>query len=164
MATKEIINGEEKVAQADFRKYNSLADRMEDHAIFLQQDRYKSIIGNINYASVAQKLYEDGYSTSPVYPSSLLTFIEKYKLYQYDVKNLMRKMVTNIVAATLGNHEHIVVNCNSNASEGAAKANSANVDLFISLHMNASNGKGHGTEALVDSESSGSYPYAERLC
>lgn len=200
--TKEVINGQDQIVQAYFRSYKSLADSIEDHAIFLQKDRYKNIIGDINYASVAQKLYEDGYSTSPVYPSSLLTLIERYKLYQYDVKtfnekegNKMRiglrgghsancigaagvideystmQRFYNIVAATLGSHGHIVIDCNSNASdqigelsEGAAKANGANVDLFISLHMNASNGQGHGTEALIASTSSGSYQYAERLC
>ncbi|WP_026886726.1 N-acetylmuramoyl-L-alanine amidase [Clostridium beijerinckii] len=66
---------------------------------------------------------------------------------------------------------HTVIDCNSNGSnanaelsEGAAAANAANVDLFVSLHMNAFNGSGHGVEALVSSESSKALPYAQRLC
>lgn len=65
---------------------------------------------------------------------------------------------------------HIVVDCNSNGSnanaelsEGATKSNNANVDLFISLHMNCYNGSAHGTETLVSSTSSKAYPYAQRL-
>lgn len=66
---------------------------------------------------------------------------------------------------------HIVIDCNSNGntanaelSEGANKANNNNVDLFISLHMNAFDGQGHGTECVISSTSSASYAYAQRIC
>lgn len=65
---------------------------------------------------------------------------------------------------------HTVINCNSygstasaELSEGASIANSNDVDLFISLHMNCYNGSAHGTEALVSSTSSGAYQYATNL-
>ncbi|WP_297425788.1 N-acetylmuramoyl-L-alanine amidase [Clostridium sp.] len=65
---------------------------------------------------------------------------------------------------------HTVIDCNSNGSnasaelsEGANIANSNNVDLFISLHMNCYNGSAHGTEVLVSSSSSGAYQYAQNL-
>ncbi len=71
----------------------------------------------------------------------------------------------------LTQYGHTVIDCNSNGSnanaelsEGAAKANAANVDLFVSLHMNASNGQGHGVEALVTSESSKALSCAQKLC
>lgn len=66
---------------------------------------------------------------------------------------------------------HTVIDCNSNGPfaltelyEGAAKANYSKVDLFVSLHMNASNGEGNGVEALVSSSSSKALAYAQRLC
>lgn len=75
------------------------------------------------------------------------------------------------VKALLEINGHTVINCNSNAftqgaelSEGCTEANNNNVDLFISLHMNASNGEGHGVEALVSSQNSRAIPYAQRLC
>lgn len=65
---------------------------------------------------------------------------------------------------------HIVIDCNSNGSnanaelnDGANKCNSANCDLFISLHMNCYNGQAHGTEVLVSSVNSTAYPYAQKL-
>lgn len=74
------------------------------------------------------------------------------------------------VKAVFEQYGHTVIDCNSNAdtqngelSEGANKANSANCDLFISLHMNCYNGQAHGTEALVSSENSSAYTHAQRL-
>lgn len=84
---------------------------------------------------------------------------EQMKLYYLAVKSVLEK------------YGHGVIDCNSNGStpnaelsEGANKANNNNVDLFVSLHMNASNGQGHGTEALVSSKRSKAYSYANNLC
>ena len=75
------------------------------------------------------------------------------------------------VSELLSSYGHTVVNCNSNGategaelSEGAAKANNANVDLFISLHMNAFDGSAYGTECVISSQNSGSYKYAKKIC
>lgn len=84
---------------------------------------------------------------------------EQMKKYYVAVKSIFEQ------------YGHIVIDCNSNAntpgaelSEGANKANSNNVDLFVSLHMNASDGQGHGVEAWVSSTNSGAYNYAANLC
>jgi len=81
------------------------------------------------------------------------------------------KKYYSAVKKVLEDYGHVVVDCNSNGStagvelsEGANKSNNANVDLFISLHMNASDGQGHGVEALVSSVNSGAYKYALNLC
>lgn len=81
------------------------------------------------------------------------------------------KKYYSAVSQVLTAYGHTVIDCNSNAntqdgelSEGATKANSNNVDLFVSLHMNAFDGSGHGTEALVSSANSGAYKYALNLC
>ncbi len=84
---------------------------------------------------------------------------EQMKLYYTNIKSVLEK------------YGHTVIDCNSNRStageelsEGASIANSNNVELFVSLHMNASNGQGHGTEALISSTKSGAYGYANNLC
>ncbi|MDR3595079.1 N-acetylmuramoyl-L-alanine amidase [Clostridium sp.] len=81
------------------------------------------------------------------------------------------KLYYAAVKCVLEEHGHTVIDCNSNGSdanaelsEGANIANSNNVDLFVSLHMNASDGQGHGVEAWVSSTSSGAYSYATNLC
>ena len=87
-STKEIVNGKEVTIEAYFRKYNSIKDSILDHAIFLQKNnRYKNLIGDIDYVSVANKLYQDGYSTSPQYPNKLTTLINQYNLNGYDITN-----------------------------------------------------------------------------
>lgn len=75
------------------------------------------------------------------------------------------------ISKVLTSYGHTVIDCNSNGytanvelSEGAAKANNTSVDLFLSLHMNAFDGNGNGTEALVSSENSKALSYAEKLC
>lgn len=75
------------------------------------------------------------------------------------------------VSKLLIDNGHEVINCNSNAAtqgmelaEGVHKANSANVDLFISLHMNSYDGKAHGTECHISSTTSRSFDYAKRIC
>lgn len=74
-------------------------------------------------------------------------------------------------AKILRDYGHTVIDCNSKAStenaelrEGANKANAAKVDLFISLHMNASaNHNAFGTEAWIHSRGSRALPTAQRL-
>lgn len=75
------------------------------------------------------------------------------------------------IKVVLEKYGHTIIDCNSTGStagaelsEGAAKANANNIELFISLHMNASNGLGHGTEALVSSQNSSAFTYAQNLC
>ena len=74
------------------------------------------------------------------------------------------------VKAVFEKYNHTVIDCNSNGTtasaelyEGAKKANNANCDLFISLHMNAFNKLANGSEVLVSSAKSTAYPYAKRL-
>ncbi|AGF54810.1 N-acetylmuramoyl-L-alanine amidase [Clostridium phage HM T] len=85
-------------------------------------------------------------------------------------EHMQMKKYYEAVKAVFEKYGHTVIDCNSNAgtqngelSEGAEKCNSANCDLFISLHMNCYNGSAHGTEVLVSSDASTAYPYAQRL-
>lgn len=99
-----------------------------------------------------------GHSPNCTGASGIVIEYEQMEKYFEVVKNVFEK------------YNHTVIDCNSNGgtpseelSEGANKCNSANCDLFISLHMNCFNGSAHGTEVLVSSESSSAYPYAQRL-
>lgn len=66
------------------------------------------------------------------------------------------RKIYNELAPMLQAAGHVVVDCNSNANnvsaelyEGTNKANAAGCDIFMSLHMNASNGAGNGTECWL---------------
>ncbi|HDK7176487.1 TPA: N-acetylmuramoyl-L-alanine amidase [Clostridium botulinum] len=67
---------------------------------------------------------------------------------------------------------HTVIDCNSNAnsvngelSEGTNKCNANNCDLYIPLHMNASNGQGNGVECWTySSNSSNANAIGSRIC
>ncbi|WP_251861982.1 N-acetylmuramoyl-L-alanine amidase [Clostridium sp. Marseille-Q2269] len=67
---------------------------------------------------------------------------------------------------------HIVIDCNSNASsvneelnQGTNKCNANNCDLYIPLHMNASNGQGNGVECWTySSSSSTANAIGNRIC
>ncbi|SHE62710.1 N-acetylmuramoyl-L-alanine amidase [Clostridium fallax] len=68
------------------------------------------------------------------------------------------KQLDYITTQIFEKYGHTVINCNSNKYtaneelvEGAREANRQYIDIFLSLHMNASNGEGHGTECWVHS-------------
>lgn len=70
---------------------------------------------------------------------------------QAEVRKIYNEMVPMLQAAG-----HTVIDCNSNSStvdgelsDGTNKANSNGCDIFMSLHMNASGGAGHGIECWL---------------
>ncbi len=69
-----------------FRKYKNVSESYEDHSLFLQQPRYKSLfnLDPLDYKAWARGLKACGYATNPVYADRLITIIETYDLSQYD--------------------------------------------------------------------------------
>jgi len=73
-----------------FRAYDNARDSYIDHSKFLHQwGRYAFLFRfNItDYKSWARGLKQAGYATDPSYANRLITIIEDYNLYQYDVEN-----------------------------------------------------------------------------
>ncbi|WP_133014734.1 glycoside hydrolase family 73 protein [Clostridium cuniculi] len=78
---------------ANFRKYDSIDESIEDHGKFLYENSRYAEYGLFNgkdYKSQAQALEDAGYSTvkdengDPIYADKLISLIEKYNLMQYD--------------------------------------------------------------------------------
>ena len=78
---------------ANFRKYDSINESIEDHGKFLYENsRYAEygLFDGKNYKEQAQALENTGYSTvknengEPIYADKLIALIEKYNLMQYD--------------------------------------------------------------------------------
>ena len=78
---------------ANFRKYESINESIEDHGKFLYENsRYAEygLFDGKDYKAQAQSLEDAGYSTvknengEPIYADKLISLIEKYNLMQYD--------------------------------------------------------------------------------
>lgn len=85
MPTREVYGGRSVMVNAQFRAYPNNAVSIEDHGRFLNvNSRYRNLLGDTNYRSVANKLRQDGYATSPSYASSLINLVQSYNLTQLD--------------------------------------------------------------------------------
>ncbi len=70
-----------------FRKYNHPMYSFRDHSIFLSsRARYASLfeLRKNDYKGWARGLKAAGYATDRHYPQKLISFIERYQLYEYD--------------------------------------------------------------------------------
>lgn len=75
-----------------FRKYSSVEESFRDHSIFLSEGkRYASLfeLKTNDYEGWARGLKAAGYATNPMYADMLINLINRYKLYQYDVPQVM---------------------------------------------------------------------------
>lgn len=66
-----------------FRKYNTAWESWRAHSNVLMSPRYKAARGH-GYRKWAQILKSKGYATDHSYTNTLISTIEKYKLYRYD--------------------------------------------------------------------------------
>lgn len=96
MRTREVYGGRSVYVNANFRAYANNSESVTDHGRFLNvNSRYRNLLGDTNYASVANKLRQDGYATDPSYASTLILFVQTYNLNQLDAVALSGKVVTN---------------------------------------------------------------------
>jgi flagellum-specific peptidoglycan hydrolase FlgJ len=96
-----------------FRKYNNPLDSFRDHSLFLSgKTRYASLfnLGKTDYKTWAEGLKEAGYATDPQYPTKLITLIEKYQLYKYDIEegNVLAEAVSKKSAMPSESDRHLV--------------------------------------------------------
>lgn len=89
MWTTEYYNGVKTRVLADFRKYPSWQESINDHSgLFNRLARYKNLRGETDYVKACNNVHADGYATSPTYATTLLTTINKYKMYEWDAEVL----------------------------------------------------------------------------
>lgn len=83
--TTEYYNGVKCRVYADFRKYPSWQESIADHSsLFNRLNRYKNLRGEKDYRRACINVQADGYATSPTYSTTLISTIEKYRLYEWD--------------------------------------------------------------------------------
>lgn len=100
--SKEEINGKLVWKTSVFRKYDSYADSITDHSLYLMTRKvdgknltYSKVVGECNYKKAAQALQNAGYSSYSNYANMLCNLIKKYKLTQYDVLTVTPTSVSN---------------------------------------------------------------------
>lgn len=100
--SKEEINGKLVWKTSVFRKYDSYADSIMDHNLYLMTRKadgknltYKKVVGECNYKKAAQALQNAGYSSYSNYANMLCNLIKKYKLTQYDVLTVTPTAISN---------------------------------------------------------------------
>lgn len=96
MRTREVYGGRSVYVNANFRAYANNSESVTDHGRFLNvNSRYRNLLGDTNYVSVANKLRQDGYATDPSYANSLINLVRTYNLIQLDSVAFSGKVVTN---------------------------------------------------------------------
>ncbi len=81
-----------------FRKYNDPSQSYRDHSLFLaKRKRYADLFKYkiTDYKAWARGLKRAGYATDPQYPKKLISLIERYKLYRYDIFDKKKKIKRN---------------------------------------------------------------------
>lgn len=87
MWTTEYVNGSPVRVLAAFRAYPSWKESIADHSdLFNRLKRYENLRGLTDYKLACKYVKADGYATSPSYESSLLSVIDRYKLYLWDAE------------------------------------------------------------------------------
>ena len=92
--TTEYYNGVKQRVQAKFKKYPSWQESITDHSsLFNRLARYKNLRGETNYIKACENVMKDGYATAPDYTQTLLSAINRYKLYEWD-SEVLGKVIT----------------------------------------------------------------------
>ena len=87
MWTTEYYNGVAQRVLASFRVYPSWAESIADHsAMFNRMKRYENLRGLKDYQLACKLVKADGYATAPNYDTTLLSTINRYKLYLWDAE------------------------------------------------------------------------------
>lgn len=83
---KKVYHDDDKRNEC-FRKYNTPEGSFDDHSLFLtSRGRYEFLfdLEPDDYKGWAKGLKNAGYATDRKYPKKLISFIETFKLYEYD--------------------------------------------------------------------------------
>lgn len=93
--------------KADFRKYPSVEQSINDHSLYLTQAkngsklRYAGLVGEKNYRKAIQIIKNGGYATDSKYVDKICNLIERWNLTQFDkVKEEKPMKIINAVSSS----------------------------------------------------------------
>ena len=85
--TKEFVDGEEIIIEAEFKDYDSIIDGIKDHNKLLNESWFspvKKACKNNDPYEACRQLEKCEYATNPEYDSDLISIIKKYNLTRFD--------------------------------------------------------------------------------
>ncbi len=91
--SKEFRNGTAVNEVSSFRKYNNWDECLEDRSVFLLKERYKKVIGEMDYKKACLEIWKAGYATDPKYPEKLINIIEQFNLNKFDLEKKEEQMI-----------------------------------------------------------------------
>lgn len=88
MNTWEVLSGTNVVVNDGFKAYHNLYESVMDHGRFLADNpRYSAAFQVVdNPQEFARRIHAAGYATDPSYSTKLINLMNKFNLYQYDLK------------------------------------------------------------------------------
>ncbi|MHB0868130.1 MAG: glucosaminidase domain-containing protein [Chloroflexota bacterium] len=88
MNTWEVLGGANVTVNDGFKAYHNLYESVMDHGRFLADNsRYASAFEvTDNSREFARRIHAAGYATDPAYTTKLVNLMNKFNLYQYDLK------------------------------------------------------------------------------
>jgi hypothetical protein len=100
--TWEVINGEDVTVCAPFRAYSNGYDSFVDHGrFFLENRRYATALKQTkDPVAFAQGIADAGYATDPDYATKLITLMDRFNLYGYDLGYDQQEFQARVQALT----------------------------------------------------------------
>lgn len=167
----DYVNG--RLVKSCFRTYDSPEDSFYDHSVFLLQNRRYAFLfelGKTDYKAWAKGLKKAGYATAKHYARTLITTIEKYKLYKFDRNTYLiatKQELTPPQAISIADYNSASIKPELKVSEATETLISAPTPIAIPINYKAGDGlknkstkknKSHPTfEALVYGNTSSQY-------
>jgi flagellum-specific peptidoglycan hydrolase FlgJ len=85
LPTKEYLNKKWVTVNANWRKYDSWAESVENHgSFFVENKRYKAVLGEKDYLRACKATKAAGYATDPDYANKLISTIKANRLDEWD--------------------------------------------------------------------------------
>jgi flagellum-specific peptidoglycan hydrolase FlgJ len=87
METWEVENGRNVTRNEPFRQYNNAAESLIDHGyFFVENGRYANAMAAAkDPREFARRINQAGYATDPQYAPKLISLMDAYNLYQFDL-------------------------------------------------------------------------------
>jgi len=136
-----------------FRKYQHPSESYRDHSLFLtSRPRYSGLfqLSKDDYKGWAKGLREAGYATDPKYPDKLISLIERYELYVYDLEVLGKEGVSRSVKPTTMNNGKTYTVVQGDTLYSVAKRYNISVDQLKNKNNLKDNNLSIGQVLLVE--------------